>query len=300
MEMHQLRYFVAAAELRSFSKAARACSVAQPSLSQQIKKLEDGLGTRLFDRMGRGAELTEAGRALLPRARRILAEVRDAEERLRAGLDDESGALTIGAIPTMAPYVLPGVLKRMRRERPGCEVSVREDVTSRLLEALADHEIDVALVSVPAEHPLVDLEVIGRERLLVAMAKGDAPNKKSVALESLRDAPAVVLHEMHCLSGQVEGFCAANGVSPRIVCRGAQFQTVLGLVALGMGVSIVPEMCAKADTSSARVYLPIAKEGPERAIALAWRKGRSRSGAAERAAALMREVAGAYKRLKPR
>jgi len=292
MEMHQLRYFTAAAELRSFSKAARACSVAQPSLSQQIRKLEDGLGVRLFDRMGRGAELTEAGRALLPRARRILAEVRDVEERLRGEVDDATDSLSIGAIPTMAPYLLPGVLKRLRRERPSCEVRVREDVTSRLLEALADHEIDVAILSVPADHPLVDVEVIGKERLLVAMAKAAAPrNRASVALESLRDAPAVVLHEMHCLSGQVEGFCAARGVSPRIVCRGAQLQTVLGLVALGMGVSIVPAMCAAADTTSARVYLPIAKECPERAIALAWRKGRSRSSAAERAAALVREAA---------
>jgi LysR family hydrogen peroxide-inducible transcriptional activator len=287
MEMHQLRYFVAAAEMRSFSKAARACSVAQPSLSQQVKKLEDTLGVRLFDRLGRGAELTEAGRALLPRARRILAETRDAEERLRAGFDDERGALAIGAIPTMAPYLLPGVLKRLRRERPECEVTVREDVTARLLEALADHEIEMAIVSVPAEHPLVELEVIGKERLLVAMSKGDAPRTKSVSLESLRDAPAVVLHEMHCLSGQVEGFCAAHGLSPRIVCRGAQLQTVLGLVSLGMGVSIVPEMCAKADTTSARVYLPIAKECPERAIALAWRKGRSRSSVAVRAAELL-------------
>ncbi|MGP1310390.1 MAG: LysR family transcriptional regulator [Phycisphaerales bacterium] len=290
MELHQLRYFVAAAELRSFSKAARACRVAQPSLSQQVKKLEDGLGTRLFDRMGRGAELTEAGRALLPRARRILAEVRDAEERLRDGMDEEAGALTIGAIPTMAPYVLPKVLKRLRRERPGCAVSVREDVTARLLESLADHEIDVALVSVPADHPLVDVEVIGKERLLVAMAKDAAPKARSVPIESLRDAPAVVLHEMHCLSGQVEGFCAARGVSPRIVCRGAQLQTALGLVALGMGVSLVPEMCAKADASSARVYLPIAKDGPERAIALAWRKGRSRSSAATLAAGLIEDA----------
>lgn len=294
MEMHQIRYFVAAAELRSFSKAARACRVAQPSLSQQIRKLEDGLGVRLFDRLGRGAELTEAGRALLPRARRILAEVREAEERL-AGVegDEESDSLSIGAIPTMAPYLLPGVLKKLRKERPACRVRVLEDVTARLLEALADHEIDVALVSVPAEHPLVDVEVIGKERLLVAMTRSAAPKgRSSVALESLRDAPAVVLHEMHCLSGQVEGFCAARGVTPRIVCRGAQLQTVLGLVGLGMGVSLVPEMAARADTTSARVYLPVSsKEGPERAIALAWRRGRSRSSAAVRVAALLREAA---------
>jgi len=294
MEMHQLRYFVAAAEFRSFSRAARACSVAQPSLSQQIRKLEDTLGVRLFDRLGHGAELTEAGRALLPRARRILAEAHEAEERLRAGFDDERGTLAIGAIPTIAPYVLPGVLERLRKERPACEVSVREDVTARLLESVANHELDVALVSVPAEHPLVELEVIGKERLLVAMSRADAPaDRTSVSLEALRDAPVVVRHEMHCLSGQVEGFCASRGVSPRIVCRGAQLQTLLSLVALGMGVSMVPEMCAAADTGSSRVYLPLSKGAPERAIALAWRRGRSRSSAARRAAELSREVVAA-------
>lgn len=290
MELHQLRYFVAAAEAGSFSKAARACHVAQPSLSQQIRKLEEGLGARLFDRVGRGAVLTEAGGALLPRARRILGEVRDAEDGLRGELDPLGGSITIGAIPTVAPFVLPRLLTRLRAERPRCEVSVREDVTSRLLDALADHEIDCALVSVPAEHPLVEVEELGKERLLVATPRDRRWEDSAMTLAALREAPAIVLHEMHCLSGQVEGFCAAKGLAPRVVCRGAQLQTVLGLVSTGMGVSIVPEMCAATDRDPGRRYAPIARANPTRSVAIAWRKGRTRPGAATLAAEIVRDM----------
>lgn len=290
MELHQLRYFVATAEAGSFSKAARACHVAQPSLSQQIRKLEDGLGVRLFDRVGRGAVLTEAGAALLPRARRILGEVREVEGGLRGEVDPGGGALSIGAIPTMAPFVLPRLLTRLRAERPRCAVSVREDVTARLLDALADHEIDCALVSIPADHPLVEVETLGTERLLVAMPRGERWERSSLTLAALRDAPAIVLHEMHCLSGQVEGFCALQGVVPRVVCRGAQLQTVLGLVSTGMGISIVPEMCAASDADPSRRYAPLARANPARAVAFAWRRGRTRPAAAERARDIVREL----------
>ncbi|MDP1861810.1 MAG: LysR family transcriptional regulator, partial [Gemmatimonadaceae bacterium] len=146
MELQQLRYFVAAAEAGSVSRAAARCHVAQPSLSQQLRKLEEELGVPLFDRIGRGIAITDAGRAFLPRARRILAEVRDAELNLKNDVATGVGRLALGAIPTMAPYILPGALKTLRRKLPACEVSIREDVTESLVEALVDCEIDCALV----------------------------------------------------------------------------------------------------------------------------------------------------------
>src|SRR6516225_8255402 len=129
MEMHQLRYFAAVARTGGFSRAAEQCHVSQPSLSQQIQKLERGLGQRLFDRLGRRVVLTDAGRLLLDRALAILAAAEDAERRLRDGDDGRGGRLAVGAIPTIAPYLLPGVLGRFLRRQPRAELVIHEDVT---------------------------------------------------------------------------------------------------------------------------------------------------------------------------
>ncbi len=277
MEIHQLRYFVAAAEAGSMTLAARRCRVAQPSLSQQIRKLEEGLQVALFDRVGRGIALTEAGRALLPRARRILGEVAETRENLRAEVESGAGRLAIGAIPTIAPYLLPPVLAGLRAEFPGCELVVREDLTANLVEAVVHHELDVAITSTPIDHELVEVEVVGREELLVvAPAAHPLAGIGRLTLDDLREQPTVSLHEMHCLGAQIAGFCARAGVRPDIVCRTTQLATVLEMVRLGLGVSLVPTMAAAGDVSQARAYLRLDQEKPSREIALVWRHGRSR------------------------
>src|ERR1700722_13215247 len=169
MDFHQLRYFLAVAECGNVSRAAARCHVTQPSLSQQLKKIESHLGVKLFDRLGRGVALTDAGKALLPRARKILSDVREAEGSIRAGEEHWHSALAIGAIPTMAPYLLPGALRVLRRERPDCELTIREDFTEALVEAIADNQIDCALMSTPIRHNLLEMEVLAEEELLVAL-----------------------------------------------------------------------------------------------------------------------------------
>ncbi|TVQ56111.1 MAG: LysR family transcriptional regulator [Phycisphaerales bacterium] len=275
MELHQLRYFVTLAETSNFSRAAKQCGIAQPSLSQQIRRLEDSLGTPLFDRLGRSIAMTEAGEALLPRARRILSEVNDAAHEIRA--EPARRELRLGAIPTMAPYLLPPLLKQFRREQPNCELTVREDLTARLVDAVIDCELDCAIMSTPVDDPLIELEVIATEPLLAALPRDfPLPEPRRLCMNDLRDQPTVVLHEMHCLGRQIEDFCSQSRLTRRIVCRGTQLMTILELVALGLGVSIVPEMCAKADRSKARQYMPITGSQPERDIAIAWRRGRTR------------------------
>jgi LysR family transcriptional regulator, hydrogen peroxide-inducible genes activator len=287
MELHQLRYFIAVADTSSFSRGAEQCGIAQPSLSQQIRKLENSLGTKLFDRLGRTIALTEAGRTLLPEARRIIGSVEQVQNAI-AGGSIGAGQLTVGAIPTIAPYLLPGALKRFRKSHPDCQLTLREDFTERLVDSLVNCELDCAITSTPIEHDLIATETIGTERLLVAAAKGTPlPPGKALRLADLRDQPAVVLHEMHCLGRQIQGFCAGSRIAPRIVCRSTQLATVLELVGLGLGVSIVPEMCANADRSRLREYVPIGRGGPERDIAIAWRRDRTRSAGAE---AFAREV----------
>jgi LysR family hydrogen peroxide-inducible transcriptional activator len=283
MEIHQLRYFVAVAEAGSFSRAAERCFVAQPSMSQQIKKLEANLGQSLFDRLAQGVVLTEAGRALLPRARRILAEVCEAKAALKEDLEKGAGLLNVGAIPTMAPYLLPPVLDRFRREHPNCELSIREDLTQRLVEAVADCELDCAVLSTPIEDPLIELEVLGSERLLVTASRcHPLPPRGRLTLKLLRDEPVIVLHEMHCLGQQIRDFCSAHRVTRRIVCRSTQLETVERLVALDLGISFVPEMAARADGSPERTYGALSGADPRREIAVGWRRDRSRSTLARR------------------
>lgn len=290
MELHQLRYFVAAAEAGSMSRAAERCRVAQPSLSQQIKKLERSVGAALFDRLGRGVALTEAGRALLPRARRILAEVRDAEANLRRDLDEGRGSVSIGAIPTMAPYLLPGALDALRAEFPECDITIREDLTEHLAAALAENELDLALVSTPADHELIDLEVIGHEELVFAVGP-DHPlgSAGELGIADLRGQPTVMLEEVHCLGKQIQWFCASRHVQPRVVCRTTQMATVFELVGRGLGVSAVPEMAAAAHRPGRCRFLRLKQNKPVRQIAVARRRDRSRPRLAARFAELVAE-----------
>lgn len=269
------------------SRAAERLRIAQPSVSQQIQRLEADLGASLFDRLGRGVALTDAGRALLPRARRIMAEMEEARASVTEDLE-EHARLAIGAIPTMAPYLLPGLLRRLRDERPACEVVVREDLTENLLEALVDNAIDVAILSTPIEHDLIEVEAVGSEELLVVVpAAHELRSSSEISLTDLREQPTVTLHEMHCLGRQISGFCAARRLARNVVCRTAQLATVLEMVRLGMGVSLVPAMAAAHDASPERAYLRIKRDPPRRTIALAWRRGRTRPRLAVRVAELL-------------
>lgn len=288
MEFRQLRYFVAVAEAGTISRAADRCQVAQPSLSLQIMKLEDELGVQLLDRLGRGVALTDAGRALLPRARRIVAQMQEVESSLRTDLEEGRGRLAVGAIPTMAPYLVPTIIAQLRHEFPQCEIIVREDLTQHLVEAIADNELDVAIMSTPIDHELIDLEVVGREALLV-VAPREHPlcAEGEIALADLRDQPAVTLHEMHCLGKQITDFCEAKRLPRNVVCRMTQIDTLLEFVRLGLGVSIVPEMVAAHDNHPGRTYLRFKRTAPMREIALAWRIGRTRPRLARRFAVLL-------------
>lgn len=292
MELHQLRYFVATAETGSASRAAARCHVAQPSLSQQIKKLEGSLGVKLFDRLGTGMTITDAGRALLPRARAILTEVRDAQANLMRDAE-HAGVLSVGAIPTIAPYVLPAALAKMRRAAPDCEISVREDLTENLIEALVAHEIDCAILGAPVGHELLEGETIHREELVVILPPGDVHAAGPAVLpKDLRECQRISLHEEHCLGRQIEGFCAGSGVGPRIVCRTTQLSTVFELVALGLGISIVPEMAA-AQTRAKVAVSRLSHHRPTRQIVIAWRRHRTRPAAATRFAGFVRDCLGA-------
>lgn len=294
MDLHQLEYFVAAAETGSISRAAARCAIAQPSLSQQIRKLEESLDTRLFDRLARGVALTDAGQALLPRARSILAHVRDARENLGRDVAQGRTSLSIGAIPTIAPYLLPPALEALRARFPQCALTVREDLTERLLDALVDHEIDAAVLAAPIDHPLITLEPLGAEPLLAVLpASHPLASRARLSPADLRDEPTIILDEMHCLGRQIHDFCAARRLARNTVCTSTQLATALSFVSRGLGISIVPAMAARADDDPSRTYIPLHRPTPTREIALARRKDRSPSHLTTTLSAILADALGA-------
>lgn len=278
MELHQLRYFVAVAETGGFSKAARICFVAQPSLSQQIIKLERELGQRLFERLGRTSVLTEAGRALLPRARLILKEAGDIKSGISDDLGSGSGQLSVGLIPTIAPYVLPGVLKRFYESFPRAQISVNENLTERLVKSLIGLEIELAVMSLPIEDKLIRTELLFEDPLVLAISPvHELAKSEHVAIEDLRGIPFIALDEEHCLGEQINNFCYERQINPDIVCRTWNLSTIQHCVSFGSGVSLVPKMLVMTDASNRCVYRPIKGQSPKRTVVAAWHRDRKLS-----------------------
>jgi LysR family hydrogen peroxide-inducible transcriptional activator len=273
MELHQLRYFVAVAQAGNFTRAAQRCHVSQPSLSQQIQKLERQLKHPLFHRLGRKAVLTDAGRLLLDRAVAILAGVDDAERRLRSGDEAQGARLAIGAIPTVAPFVLPPTLESFAKKAPQAELIVREDVTAQLLPAVVEGELDLALVALPLADPHLEMEELFTEPLLLALPPGHAlAARKRVTVRDLASERFILLSEMHCLAEQVLNFCRAHECQPFIACKSAQITTIQQLIALGQGVSLLPEVARRCDGSGQVVYRTLTGDQPRRTIGVVWHK----------------------------
>jgi len=272
MELNQLRYFVAVAELRSFTKGARRCGVSQPSLSQQIQKLESELGHPLLDRLGRRYQLTEAGSALYERATAILDAVDDARQSVQQGDDWQSGTISIGAIHSIAPYLLPEIVARFNQRIPAAQVMVEERLTEQLVERSLAGELDVAIVATPIAESRVRVEPLFTEKLLAAVPAGSAlAGRTQLALDDLMTEPFVLLDDMHCLGRQTLRLCTDHNCTPAVSCRTAQLLTVQEFVSLGQGVSLVPEMAACNDQDRRRVYRPLRDASFEREIAAMWR-----------------------------
>ena len=278
MELHQLRYFVAVAETGSFTRAAEREGVTQPTLSEQVMRLEGkqhGVGRRLFDRLGRKVVLTDAGQELLGRAQGILAAVNEAERAVRDSA--EGGRLRVGAIPTIAPYVLPGAVTRFTKAHPGIQLQIQEDRTERLLAAILAGDLDVGIMALPIRDERLHVETLHSEPLVMALpAKHRLASKTDVKLADVMDEPFILLDEMHCFGDQVLSLCRRGGLEPKVVCRGEQIATLLAMVAAGQGVSIVPEMAATGDASPRRVYRPLGKPSPSRTLCAVWHKQRYR------------------------
>lgn len=293
MEIHQLRYFVAVAEEGSFSHAAEREHVSQPSLSQQIQKLEAELNQQLFDRLPRSVVLTEAGRCLLDYARKILTEIGDARRCVAALENEVAGRLAVGVIPSIALYVLPRLIGNFQGTYPKVTFELFEDTTDKLAHRLEDGTLDLVLASASDEH-LQSLErhSLGREALLLLVPENHRLARRTrIKWKELASEKFLLLHEVHSLSIQVRQLLAANNLNPELVLRGAQLVTIARMVAAGLGVTVVPQMMVATEFVRGCVAVPFAPPVPTRELALLRNPLRFESKAA---AAFREEAAAAF------
>lgn len=274
MEFQQLKYICAIADTGSFSRAAERCHVAQPSLSQQVLKLEEDLGARLFDRLGRSIRLTEAGRVFLPYARSILHQMEAARSGVEDKRTDVRGSVAVGVIPTIAPYLMPQSVAAFSKKYPDARLRILEETTPVLVESLRNLSIDVAILALPLRHKEFQMYPLRTEPLYAALAK-DHPRAgaKNLSLRELRGEQFVMLRDGHCFRDLSVAACTRAKVNPRIAFESGQFSSLLGMVAAGVGVSLVPEMAV--DRSARCSYVRISDAQASRTIVAAVLRNRS-------------------------
>lgn len=270
--LRQLRYFEALARHGHFGRAAEASAISQPALSMQIKELEGALGTALFERSARQVRLTGFGEEFAGRARDILRAVDELGDLARASRDQLAGRLRIGVIPTIAPYLLPTIIGDLARRHAGLDIHVRETVTPKLLQEIADGRLDTAIVALPVSEPsLVEVALFSESFLLVRPAEDEG--KPVPDRDALREMRLLLLEEGHCFRDQALSFCSMHSVRPRELLDGSSLSTLVQMVGAGIGVTLIPEMAVAVETRSAPVSVARFKSPPpSRTIGMVWRK----------------------------
>jgi len=272
LTLKQFRYFEALARQGHFGRAADACAISQPALSMQIKELEETLGTELFERGARQVRLTSFGEAFALRVREILRSVDELGDLARASQDRLVGRLRIGIIPTVAPYLLPAIIGNLTRLHDGLEIHVRETLTSKLVQELAEGRLDTAIVALPVSEPsLTEVALFSENFVLVR--PGEDEGKPVPNREALREMRLLLLEEGHCFRDQALSFCNIHSALPRELMDGSSLSTLVQMVSAGIGVTLIPEMAVGVETRSASVSVArFQSTQPSRTIGMIWRK----------------------------
>jgi LysR family hydrogen peroxide-inducible transcriptional activator len=272
LTMKHLRYFDALATHAHFGRAAEACAISQPALSLQMKELEALLGAPLIERGARQVRLTPLGEDFAARTRDILRAVDELGDLARAASGPLSGRLRIGVIPTVAPYLLPRIIKDLSARLPGLDLHPREAVTARLLDDLAQGRLDIAIVALPVSEPaLVEHPLFEEEFVLVRPAEDAA--KPVPDRDSLRTMRLLLLEEGHCFRDQALSFCNLSPSVARAVMEGSSLSTLVQMVGAGIGVTLIPHMAVAIETQSAPVSIVrLPPPRPSRTIGMVWRR----------------------------
>ncbi len=272
LTLRQLGYFEALARHGHFGRAAEAAAISQPALSAQIKELEKTLGTPLFERGARQVRLTGFGEEFALRVRSILCSVDELGDLARVWRDQLSGRLRVGVIPTIAPYLLPRIISDLTRLYAGLDLHVRETVTPKLINELAQGRLDTAIVALPVSEPSFTEVPLFTENFVLVRPFEDAgtpvPNG-----ETLREMRLLLLEEGHCFRDQALSFCRLHSTPPRELLDGSSLSTLVQMVGAGIGVTLIPEMAVPVEARSASVSIGrFENPQPSRTVGMIWRK----------------------------
>ena len=293
MNLRDLRYLVALAEHKHFGRAAEASFVSQPTLSTQIKKLEDELGVALVERTPRKVLLTEVGREIAQRARGVLHEVDEIRAIARRTLDPESGTVRLGIFPTLGPYLLPHVVPRVRTRFPRLELLLIEEKTETLLRQLREGRLDAAVLALPLHDEQLHSEFLFEEPFLLAVPeRHELARRKGLKLEDLADQSLLLLEDGHCLRDQALEVCQLSGASEKSGFRATSLETLRQMVAANVGITLLPSLSVQPPVAqSENVHLLAFRgEAPSRRIAMVWRKSSAMGAFLKKLAAIFHEL----------
>lgn len=284
MTLTELRYVVALAQERHFGRAAQKCFVTQPTLSLALAKLEEELGVKLFERNKNEVLVTSRGQAIVEQARRVLDEVGKIQHLVRGGQDQLSGALRVGAIPTIGPYLLPDLIPILRKRAPSMPLVIEENLTGNLAPMLREGELDVVIIALPFALPGVKTELVYEEPFSVVVPEGHRwQNRKGVKPTELSEENLLVLNSGHCFREQVLEACPGQSNTALPEGRaGSSLETIRNMVASGLGVSVLPASALTARYASKLLkVVPFSAPVPSRKVALAWRASFDRPAAVQ-------------------
>ena len=293
MNLRDLKYLVALADHKHFGRAAAASFVSQPTLSTQIRKLEDELGVPLVERAPRKVMLTPAGRDIAERARRVIAEVEQMKEAARRSQDPEAGTVRLGLFPTLGPYLLPHVVPRIRERFPRLELLLVEEKSDVILARLREGRLDAGLLALPVHDEQLHAEFLFEEPFLLAVPETHPLAKKdSLALKDLAHERLLLLEDGHCLRDQALDVCELAGTGERSGFQATSLETLRQMVAANVGVTLLPTLAVKPPVArSENIHLLGFRDSkPSRQIAMVWRRSSAMAGFLQQFAQVFREL----------
>lgn len=289
MNLRDLQYLIALSDEKHFGKAADKCFVSQPALSMQIKKLENDLGIQLIERTNKSVLLTDVGELMVTHARQILQQVNEMRDIAKFNKDPLAGELTIGIIPTIAPYLLPHIFPKIIKHFPKLKIFLVEEQTAVLLQKLKEGKIDAAILALPiTDMNFTETSIFTEEFLLAVPTTHPLAHKKLIHANDLKYTDLLLLEEGHCLREQALEFCAAHKAQEHHSFRATSLETLRHMVASGTGITLIPELACK--PSAGIHYVPFANPKPSRQIGLIWRHTTAKK-------ILLTELAGFIKKL---
>jgi LysR family hydrogen peroxide-inducible transcriptional activator len=282
MNLRDLQYLIAVADLRSFNKAADKCHVSQPALSNQIRKLEETLGVTLFERNNKRVMITESGEQIVMLARRILSEVEDMHEIARSAQDPLTGKFRLGAFPTLSAYIFPELVPKIVHSMPQLKLVLVEEKTHILLERLKRGELDAAFLALPVEEDQLQVHALFDDEFLLAVQPTHPlAKRKTVNQEELHHHKLLLLDEGHCLREQALSVCQLAGMDEEQDFRATSLETLRQMVKAGTGITLMPNIAIHKNETDI-FYIPFSEPKPHRTIALVWRKTSARKAVIER------------------